>query len=99
MQAIAPYRGVICHKEVEPMTYYWIGAGLLFIINLYVSVFLCRRDDLERIQKGLQVLIVWLIPLLGAVGLWLFYKNEDDDKNKPDKHSFGGGSNDSIGAQ
>ena len=81
------------------MSYYWIGAGTLLILNLYVSIFLLRRDDLEPIQKALQIVIVWLIPFFGAIGLWLFNRSQDDDNNKPGKRSFGGGANDSIGAQ
>lgn len=82
------------------MNMYWIGFAVLALLNSYVTIFLLRRDDLEPVQKVLQILIVWLIPLLGAIGLWLFNRSQDDDNNnKPGKGSFGGGANDSIGAQ
>ncbi|MGQ8365839.1 hypothetical protein [Glaciecola sp. 1036] len=82
------------------MLIYWVVIGFFTILNLYVSVLLIRRDDLEQIQKILQILLVWLIPLLGAIGIWLLIKSQDDDdNNKPSKPSFGGGANDSIGAQ
>lgn len=81
------------------MNMYWIGLAVLVLINSYVSIFLLRRNDLESIQKVLQIVIVWLIPLIGAIGLWLFHRSQDDnDSNKPGTGSFGGGSNDSIGA-
>ncbi len=81
------------------MNIYWIGLAVLVLINSYVSIFLLRRDDLESIQKVLQIVIVWLIPLIGAIGLWLFHRSQDDnDSKKPGTGSFGGGSNDSIGA-
>ena len=77
---------------------YWIGLAVLVLLNSYVSIFLLRRDDLESIQKVLQIVIVWLIPLIGAIGLWLFLRSQDDnDSNKPGTGSFGGGSNDSMG--
>ncbi|WP_232314509.1 hypothetical protein [Grimontia marina] len=47
-------------------------------------------------QKSLQILIVWLLPLIASIGFWLFHKSQDDD-NKPGGGKFGGGSNDSIG--
>lgn len=81
------------------MNMYWIGLAVLVLLNSYVSIFLLRRDDLESIQKVLQIVIVWLIPLIAAIGLWLFHRSQDDnDNNKPGTDSFGGGLNDSMGA-
>ena len=80
------------------MNMYWVGLAVLVLLNSYVSIFLLRRDDLESIQKVLQIVIVWLIPLIAAIGLWLFLRSQDDnDSNKPGTGAFGGGSNDSMG--
>jgi hypothetical protein len=63
------------------------------LLNLFISLFLYKRDDLDSFQKGAQIILVWLIPFLAAIGLWLFHRNSDEDgdgKRKP-----GGGHNSS----
>ncbi|WP_010386402.1 hypothetical protein [Pseudoalteromonas rubra] len=59
-------------------------------LNVLVSVFIGRRHDLERFQKAAQIIIIWLIPVVAAIGLWAFYKSQDDEV-KPDSNNFGGG--------
>lgn len=66
------------------------------VLNVLVSVFLFKRDDLEPFQKGAQVLIVWLIPFVAAIGLWMF--NKSNDVEVTSKKEFGGGPQDSSGA-
>jgi hypothetical protein len=67
---------------------------VLIILNVAVSIFLIRRHDLDRIQKFLQIVIVWLFPYVGAIGLWLFNRCHDV-KGSPNPPAFGGGANDS----
>ena len=71
------------------MDYLLIGSGILFILNVVVSIYLYKRDDLESFQKKAQIVVVWLIPFVGAIVLWLFNRSQDDD-NKPAGGSFGG---------
>ena len=66
---------------------------VLCLLNLFVSVFIAKRDDLERFQKIAQIIIVWLIPVIGAIGLWSFNRSNDD--NSTGSGPLGGGSNDS----
>lgn len=61
------------------------------LLNIAVSIFLVRRNDLEDIQKIFQIIIVWLLPYIGAIGLWLFNRSHDE-KREADKGLFGGGS-------
>lgn len=68
----------------------------LVILNLTVSLFVLNRNDLETNQKSLQILIIWLIPLLAAIGIYIFYLSQDK-KAKPFQREFGGGSSTSIG--
>lgn len=63
------------------------------LLNLTVSIFLIQREDMETTQRVVQILIVWLIPFLGALGLYLFHKSQDDYVNIPFKGKFGGGDN------
>lgn len=79
------------------MDYFLIGTGLLVVINFAVTIYLVTSNSLDRFQKVAQVIIVWLIPYIGAVGLWLFNRSQDVDNVKPSGRSFGGGAHDSIG--
>ena len=78
------------------LNYWYAFIAVVIFLNIIVSFSISKRDDLDMIQKSLQILIVWLVPLIASVGFWLFHKNQDDD-NKPGGGKFGGGSNDSIG--
>lgn len=69
---------------------WYVIVGIAFLLNIVVSVFLARRDDLETFQKGAQIFIVWLIPFFAAIGLWLLNRSQDV-KTTPHR-SFGGGS-------
>ena len=64
-------------------------------LNILVSIFIARRADLDSFQKGAQVTMVWLIPFIAAVGLWLFHRSIDDKRRGVGP--IGGGPNDSIG--
>ena len=75
---------------------WYLILSFAILLNIVVSVFLVRRDDLEAFQKGAQILLVWLIPFIAAIGLWMFNLSQEE-KVKP-KRSFGGGSQDSSNA-
>jgi hypothetical protein len=47
------------------------------ILNIPVSIFIARRNDLERSQKAWQILIIWLVPYIAAIGLWLVNRSHD----------------------
>ncbi len=49
----------------------------IVLMNLIVTIFLLRRDDLEPFQKGAQLFIVWLIPVIAGIGIWQFYRSQD----------------------
>ncbi|KKD61698.1 hypothetical protein RN22_04455 [Grimontia sp. AD028] len=70
---------------------------VLSVLNIVVSIFIARRDDLDRFQKSAQIIIVWFIPFIAAIGLWLFHRSNDDDSSGGGP--IGGGSSDSIGVQ
>ena len=50
--------------------------------------------DLDKTQKLLQLVIVWLIPVAGPIGIWLVNRSHDE-KTGADKWPFGGGASDS----
>ena len=73
----------------------YVVLAILFILNTSISVFLMKRDDLDTFQKGAQMLLVWLVPFLAAIGVWLLNRSQDIQVTQ-DK-TFGGGVSDSIG--
>ncbi|QUM88860.1 hypothetical protein HWV03_08640 [Moritella sp. 36] len=71
---------------------YWnISFAVIALINLAASVYLAKRDDLETFQKVAQIILVWLIPIVAAIGLWLFYRSQDVPVSS--SKLFGGGVN------
>ncbi|WP_334060958.1 hypothetical protein [Alteromonas sp. S005] len=74
----------------------YIAFAIYLVLNLAVSVFLVKRDDLDNVQKFFQILLVWLIPYFAAIGLWLFNKSQDQPVKQFSE--FGGGAQDSSNA-
>ena len=73
----------------------YVMLAVLIILNTSVSVFLMKRDDLDTFQKGAQMLLVWLVPFLAAIGVWLLNRSQDIQATRA--KTFGGGVSDSIG--
>ncbi len=69
----------------------WITLVVLALLNILVSILLVNRDDLEAFQKAAQIVIVWLVPFLGAMGVWWFHHSQDKNAIMPANRSFGGG--------
>jgi len=69
---------------------------VLLVLNTVVSIFILYRDDTEAVQKFFQIIVVWLIPFLGGIGLWLFHRSQSLPI-RPTKDSFGGGPSDGTG--
>ena len=68
--------------------------SVLIILNITVSVYICKRDDLDAFQIKAQLVMVWLIPFIAAIGLWFFNRSHND--NPKLKQPFGGGEQSSI---
>jgi hypothetical protein len=48
--------------------------GAACLVNLAVSVLVIRSRLYSPVQKLLQCLLLWLIPILGPVGIWAFLR-------------------------
>ncbi|MCL1056907.1 hypothetical protein L2729_02735 [Shewanella gelidimarina] len=72
------------------MEYLLILLGIFFLLNILVSFYIGRHQDLEPIQKVIQIIVVWLLPFIGGIGLWLF--NRSQDIVTPSSKEFGSGS-------
>ena len=68
-----------------------ITTMILAAVNLSVSVFVIRSESLELFQKLAQVFIIWLFPIFGAIGIWVFIRSMDAPP-KAYRPKFGGGS-------
>ncbi|TDF35177.1 hypothetical protein EYS14_22635 [Alteromonadaceae bacterium M269] len=76
-----------------------IAFGVVFLFELYVSTRVVRCVELEKPQKIVHLCLIWLIPIIGAVGILIFIINiEKDDWPKGGKSNgeFGGGPQNSI---
>ena len=62
---------------MESKVFYAIIA-VVGVLNLMVSIYIARRGDLEPFQKKAQIILIWLIPLIAAIGIWLYYRSQDD---------------------
>lgn len=68
---------------------------VVVVLNAYATWRILRSDDLERLQKYAQGVIVWLLPLLGSM-LVIYFLNNAYRMPSPPKSPFGGGANDSM---
>ncbi len=77
------------------LKFWYATFSLLFVINIAVTIFLFRRDDLEAFQKYAQSLFVWLIPLIGAIVMWRVNRSHDVSY-KRNKELGGGASSNGV---
>ena len=50
-----------------------IGAFLVVLFNVYASFLIRRAEGFEHSQKRNQLLLVWLVPLVGALIVAIFH--------------------------
>ena len=68
--------------------------GLLVVINVVVCIGVARSVHYSRAQKFVQILIVWAVPLLGALFVWSFSREiavERRPDHYPDRLGADGG--------
>gem|GEM_PF-752860 len=69
---------------------------LALILNIIACYRVFRSDYFDKHQKVIQVVLIWILPCIAAIGILLFLSNEEKPKGPPSE--FGGGTHDSIGA-
>jgi amino acid transporter len=67
-----------------------IAVIIILILNIMVTVKINKSEYISKHQKGIQILLVWLIPIAGALLIYFFHKNDETPKG-PRKPPFGGG--------
>ena len=55
----------------------WGIIGVLSIANLVVSAFVLRSRYYSIGQKLAQCFLVWLLPIVGTVGVWVFLRTQE----------------------
>jgi len=50
--------------------------GAIVVANIRVSALVIKCPMFSSSQKVAQCLIVWLVPLLGVVGIWAFVRSQ-----------------------
>jgi hypothetical protein len=89
-----PLSGALYAMEA-PMQFevwhYIVVAAL--IINIAVSIYITKVEGLNKFQKKAQIVIVWVIPFLAAIGLWLFNRSLEQEAKQ--HKEFGSGPQDS----
>ena len=56
---------------------------ILLIINFVVTYKLLKDEYYDKRQKTIQIFIIWLIPLVGALIVFLFLNREEKGKDNP----------------
>jgi hypothetical protein len=69
--------------------------ALALALNTLVSIVVLRSRDTTAVQKALQLGLVWLVPVAGAVLVLLVYR-ADAEPRGPKTPPFGGGDNDGM---
>ena len=67
-----------------------IGMAALALLNGLISLRIAFAKGLTGTQKLLQTALVWLVPLLGMLLVYLFHK-VDSEPRGPAEPPFGGG--------
>ena len=68
---------------------------MLIIINIIVSIYIFRNENYEKFQKVTQIAIIWIIPFIGAIIIFVINMSIDSIGNQKNKNPGGGGSSDS----
>jgi hypothetical protein len=70
-----------------------IGLSIVVLLNFVATVMLVRSDFDTQIQKALQLVFVWAVPIVGSIFVIAVLKFVGSDR----KHRFGSGSPDDPG--
>lgn len=75
---------------------FYIACVLWLLLNSYTSYRVLRCELLEPLQKSIQLLIIWLLPLLGGIIILAYIHTIEKDDIDPPKPPFGGGHHDTL---
>jgi len=64
---------------------------LVFLLNFIASIFILRDEALDRFKIIVQLLIIWLLPLVGSIIIISLLWSYRDTTHKTDTSSNSGG--------
>lgn len=73
------------------MNVVYIAIVLYLSLNLLGTYIVVARSDFDRVQKIIQVTLIWFLPVVGVTAILLIFKSFDEPRRN--KQSFGGGPN------
>ena len=65
------------------MSYLTIILILLFVVQAYASIVVTRVPNLSKRNRFLQLVIIWLVPLIGGIVCIAFARNETNSTPPP----------------
>jgi hypothetical protein len=67
----------------------------VFLLNCYVSVKVSMDVGLTRTQRVLQLLIVWMLPFIGGIVVFLVHRSDEEPRRR-DTHRTGDDGHDGM---
>ena len=61
------------------MTIAWLSVGVLVTANVLVTFFVVRSLLFSSAQKLAQCALIWLVPVLGCIGVGIFLYSQRDN--------------------
>jgi hypothetical protein len=89
-------RALYDHGENVQIEIIWVIFASYFLLSLIVTFLIIKRDDFEPGQKVGQCILVWLIPFIAAIGIWIFLKSEDRDSGRKESFAKSSGGDNSV---
>jgi hypothetical protein len=72
-----------------------VGASALVLLNVMVSLKVVLAKTPTGTQKILQGALVWLVPVLGAILVYLVHRSDNEPRG-PAEPPLGGGAHDGM---
>ncbi len=51
---------------------------ILLIVNFLLTYKVIKKNNYNQKQKNIQLFIIWLIPIMGALIIYILLKREED---------------------
>ena len=71
-------RGVRCIKNENHIIA--VTALIVITLNVYAMLRVSRKNNLEKFQKITQSAIIWVVPIIGALFILSFIKEDETPK-------------------
>jgi len=72
------------------MNYLLVLLVLYFVLSVLATIFVVRNDEFDNAQKAAQILLTWIVPMVGAIAILLIHWSLNEPSKR--KKAFGGGS-------